>query len=54
MEEQAELTVNSTIVLAMIAGALLSVRAHEVSANPASMPYAGQVADLEPGAPEYA
>jgi NhaP-type Na+/H+ or K+/H+ antiporter len=36
------------------ASVLLSVLAHGVSANPAIRLYAGQVADLEPGAPEYA
>jgi hypothetical protein len=46
--------VNSTIVLAMIAGVLLSVPAHEVSANPAITLYAVQVADLALGASEHA
>jgi hypothetical protein len=33
---------------------LLSVPAHGVSANPAIRMYAGRMADLEPGVPEYA
>ena len=54
LESQTRLTVNSTIVLAMIATVLLSVLAHGVSANPAIRLYTRQVAKLEPGAPEYA
>jgi NhaP-type Na+/H+ or K+/H+ antiporter len=54
LEKQTRLSANSTIVLAMIATVLLSVLAHGVSANPAIRLCAGQVADLEPGAPEYA
>lgn len=54
LERQTRLSVNSTFVLAMIATVLLSVLPHGVSANPAIRLYAGPVADLEPGAPEYA
>jgi NhaP-type Na+/H+ or K+/H+ antiporter len=54
LEKQTRLSVNSTIVLAMMAAVLLSVLAHGVSANPAIRLYAGRVADLTPDAPEYA
>jgi amino acid permease len=54
LEKQTRLSVNSTIVLAMMATVLLSVLAHGISANPAIRLYAGRVADLEPSAPEYA
>lgn len=54
LENQTRFSVNSTIVLAMIATVLLSALVHGLSANPAIRLYAGQVTDLRQGAPEYA
>jgi NhaP-type Na+/H+ or K+/H+ antiporter len=54
LEKQTRLSVNSTIVLAMIATVLLSVLAHGLSANPAIRLYTGRVVDSAPVAPESA
>jgi NhaP-type Na+/H+ or K+/H+ antiporter len=52
LEQRTHLTVNSKIVLAMIATVLLSILAHGVSANPGTKVYSRRVAGLGPEAPE--
>lgn len=53
LEELTVISVNSSILLAMIATVLLSIYAHGISANPAIKLYARRMAGLGTDAPEF-
>ena len=54
LEQQTDITLNSRIMLAMIATILLSILLHGISANPLINLHAKKIAGLETKAPEHA